>query len=267
MEIKMLEKDKKTGKVSFLLLNSSPSFANAMRRTMVDSVPTMAIEDVEFRKNSSVLYDEIMAHRLGLMPLKSDLKSYTLPAKCKCKGEGCARCSVKMTLKSKSTGYVYASEIKSKDSKIKPVYAKTPVVKLLKGQEVELEATAKLGIGRDHTKWSPCLAYYKYKPVVDIDAAKCKNPEEVAESCPVDVFEVKSGKLAVKKDNLLKCHLCGACAEVASGNSVKLNEAEKDFVFFIEPWGQLGVKEIVAKAADVFIESLEEFDEKVKKAE
>jgi len=66
---------------------------------------------------------------------------------------------------------------------------------------------------------------------------------------------------------LLKCHLCGACAEVASGNSVKLNEAEKDFVFFIEPWGQLGVKEIVAKAADVFIESLEEFDEKVKKAE
>lgn len=267
MEIKMLDKDKKTGRVSFMLLNSSPSFANAMRRTMIDSVPTMAIDTVEFRKNNSVLYDEIVAHRLGLLPLKTDLKSYTLPAKCKCKGEGCARCSVKMTLKSKSTGYVYASEIKSKDAKIKPVFGKTPIVKLLKGQEVELEATAKLGTAREHTKWSSCLAYYKYKPVIDIDAGKCKNPEEVAESCPVDVYEVKSGKLSIKKDNLLKCHLCGACAETASNSSVRLNESDKDFVFFIEPWGQLSVKEIVSKAADVFIESLEEFDEKVKKAE
>ncbi len=58
---------------------------------MTEEVPTMAIEDVEFRKNNSILYDEIIAHRLGLVPLKTDLKSYNLPEKCKCKGEGCAR--------------------------------------------------------------------------------------------------------------------------------------------------------------------------------
>lgn len=266
MDIKMIDKDKKSGRMSFMLLNSNPSFANALRRNMMDSVPTMAIEDVEFKKNNSVLYDEIIAHRLGLLALKTDLKSYTLPEKCKCKGEGCARCSVKMTLKSKGAGYVYASEIKSKDPKIKPVYPKTPIVKLLKGQDIEAEATAKLGTGREHVKWSPCLAYYKYKPVIDINASKCSNADEVAASCPVDVFEVKAGKLAVKKDHLLKCHLCGACAEKAANNSVKLNESENDFVFFVEPWGQLGAKEIVSKAADIFKEQLDSFEESLKKA-
>ncbi len=266
MEIKMIDKDKKSGRVSFMLLNSNPSFANALRRNMIDSVPAMAIEDVEFRKNNSVLYDEIIAHRLGLLALKTDLKSYTLPSKCKCKGEGCARCTVKMILKSKSTGNLYASEIKSKDPKIKPVYPKTPIVKLLKGQEIEIEATAMLGTGREHVKWSPCLAYYKYKPVIEINTAKCTNAEEVAGVCPVDVFEVKAGKLTINKNNMLRCHLCGACAEKAANNSVKLNESDKDFVFFVEPWGQLSVKEIVAKAADIFGEQLDDFEEKLKKA-
>jgi len=266
MEIKMLDKDKKSGRASFMLINSSPSFANALRRNMMDSVPTMAIEDVEFRKNNSVLYDEIIAHRLGLLPLTTDLKSYTITSKCKCKGEGCARCSVKMTLKSKGAGYVYASEIKSKDSKIKPVHPKTPIVKLIKGQEIEVEATAKLGTGREHAKWSPCLAYYKYKPVIEIDAGKCTNAEEVAECCPVDVFDLKSGKLAINKDNLLKCHLCGACTEKAANSSVRLNESDKDFIFYVEPWGQLSVKEIVAKASEVFKEQLQEFKEKLKQA-
>lgn len=266
MEIKMLDKDKKSGRVSFMLLNSNPSFANALRRNMMDSVPTMAIEDVEFSKNSSVLYDEIVAHRLGLLPLTTDLKSYTLASKCKCKGEGCARCSVKLTLKNKGIGYVYASEMKSKDPKIKPVYSKTPIVKLIKGQEVEILATAILGTGKEHAKWSPCLAYYKYKPVIDINTAKCSNAEEVAASCPVDVFEVKGGKLSVKKDNLFNCHLCGACAEKAANSSVRLNESDKDFIFYVEPWGQLSAKEIVTKAADIFGEQLKELDENLKKA-
>jgi DNA-directed RNA polymerase subunit D len=266
MEIKMLDKDKKSGRVSFMLLKSNPSFANALRRNMMDSVPTMAVEDVEFRKNNSILYDEIIAHRLGLLPLTTDLKSYTITSKCKCKGEGCARCTVKMTLASKSAGYVYASEIKSKDSKIKPVHPKTPIVKLLKGQEIEAEMTARLDTGREHSKWAPCLAYYKYKPVIDIDSAKCTNAEEVAESCPVDVYNVKNGKLAINNDNLLKCHLCGACAEKASKGSVKLNESDSDFIFFVEPWGQLKIKDIVAKAAEIFEDQLNELDEKLKKA-
>jgi DNA-directed RNA polymerase subunit D len=86
-DITVLENDKKNGTVTFLLKKTTPAFANALRRVIIDYVPTMAIEDIEFSKNSSILYDEIIAHRLGLTPIKTDLKSYNLISDCKCKGE------------------------------------------------------------------------------------------------------------------------------------------------------------------------------------
>ena len=92
IEVRFLDQDKEKNKLSFVLINSTPSFANAIRRAIVEEVPTMAIEEVEFRKNNSILYDEIIAHRLGLLPLTTDLKSYTISSECKCEGKGCARC-------------------------------------------------------------------------------------------------------------------------------------------------------------------------------
>lgn len=264
MEIKLLDSDKKTGKVSFLVKDITPSFANALRRNMMELVPTMAIEDVEISKNSSILYDEIVAHRLGLLALTTDLKTYNLPSKCKCKGEGCARCTVKLTLAGKGAGYVYASQMKSKDSKIKPVFPKTPIVKLIKGQEIEIISTAVLGQGREHVKWSPGLIWYKNKPIIDIDTAKCTNAQECADACPVKVFDVKNSKLVINKDNELNCHLCGACAEVAANSSIRIGSDEKNYIFYIEPWGQLSAKEIAVKAAEILQEQVKEFEDKLK---
>lgn len=265
MDITKLEEDKKTGRVCFVIKGINPGIANALRRMMMDSVPTMAIDEVEFKKNTSVLYDEVVAHRLGLVPLKSDLKSYFLASKCKCGGVGCSRCSLKLTLKAAGAGEVSAGSIKSKDPAVKPVY-NIPIVKLTKDQEVELLATAKLGQGKEHTKWSPCLAYYRYLPALEINTSKCSNPEEVAKSCPVDVFEVKNNKLSINKSNEKKCHLCRACVDIAANDSVKLNESENDYLFFIEPWGQLTVKEILNKALDMLSEENSEFETTLKAA-
>lgn len=264
MEAIKLDYDKKNGKLSFLIKESSPAFVNALRRNIIDEVPAMAIENVEFRKNSSILYDEIIAHRLGLIPLKTDLKSYNLPSECKCKGEGCLKCTLKLTLKAKGPGLVLASELKSKDPKVTPVYTDTPIVKLLKGQELELEATAMLGKGKEHMKWSPGLAYYKYKPIIDVDERKINNAKEIADSCSVNVYDVKKDKLTINKDNLLKCHLCGACADKAKG-AIKLNETDKEFVFYVESWGQLTPKQMVEEAERIFQAQLEEFATKIKK--
>ena len=79
-----------TGKeeATFFLRGVDAAFANSIRRTIMEDVPTIAIEDVEFRKNSSVLYDEMAAHRMGLIPLTTDLQSYNLPANCKCEKAG-----------------------------------------------------------------------------------------------------------------------------------------------------------------------------------
>src|SRR3990167_7863048 len=126
MEVRLLSQDKENNKLSFVLINITASFANILRRTIIEETPVMAIEEVEFRKNNSILYDEIIAHRLGLLPLTTDLKSYNLPEECKCKGKGCARCQLKLTLNAKGPCIVYASDMKTRDVSIKPVYQKTP---------------------------------------------------------------------------------------------------------------------------------------------
>ena len=264
MEIKVIENNKQAGKVTFILKDSTAAFANTLRRLATAEVPTMAVEEVEFSKNNSVLYDEIVAHRLGLVPLKTDLKSYNLPDKCKCEGKGCARCQLKLVLKSdKGDEMVYASQLKSKDPAVKPVYPDMPIVKLLKSQSIELEATAVLGKGKNHVKWSACHAYYKHKPVAEIDKG-IKNPEEIVEAVPSGVFEIKNDSL-VAKDSLYKYDLAGIAEKVSHGK-VRIKNTN-DFVFNIESFGQLSCKEILKVSMDVLDEQLDEIAELVKKLE
>lgn len=261
MEISALEKDKEKGKLSFLVKGINATIANTIRRMIIEEVPTMAIEEVEFRENSSALYNEIIAHRLGLMPLSTDLKSYNLPSECKCKGKGCARCQLKMTFKTKASGMVYASDIKTRDAKIKPVYPKMPIVKLLKGQKLEFEAIAVLGQGKEHAKWSPGLVYYKTDPTIEI-SSKAAGCEKAAKACPVNVYDFKDGKLSVNNKNLVKCHLCRACVEACDG--IKVIGSKTDFIFSIESWGQLDPRDIVKEATDRLMKKCDEFTKALK---
>ena len=260
VELEVIKADKKNNRLTILFKKTEPSFVNAVRRAILESVPTMAIEDVELRKNSSVLYDEVIASRLGLLPLTTDLESYNLPWKCKCKGEGCASCQVKLTLEAEGPGIITASEIKSKDPKIKPVFPETPIVKLLKGQKIEIEATAMLGTGKMHAKWSPGHVWYKHKPVIKI--GNVKDPHKIAEMSPPGVFDVKNGKLIVNEEKLLTVDLAGLVEEV-SNKEVTLEKSD-DFVMFIESFGQLDCKEILEQAAKSLDEDLEEFEKVLK---
>ena len=145
MNLKIL--DKKENKLTILAKGINAPLANTLRRSIMEEVPVMAIDEVTFVKNTSALYDEIIAHRLGLLPLTTDLKGYEFKENCKCKGKGCARCQLKFILEAKGPCIVYAENLKSKDSKITPVYPKMPIVKLLKGQTLQIEAIARLGKG------------------------------------------------------------------------------------------------------------------------
>jgi len=260
MNIKSLEKGE--NKLSFLISGINPYMANTLRRTIMEEVPVLAIEEVEFKDNSSVLYDEMVALRLGLIPFKTDLKTYELPEECSCKGKGCAKCQLKMMLKVRSTGNVYASEIKTKDPKIKPIYPKMPIVKLLKGQKLEFEATAVLGKGKEHAKWCPGLVYYRAKPIIDIKSNP-KNPEQTVASCPVNVFGLKQDSVVINKDNEMKCHLCMACVE-KSNNAIEVEGSDTDFIFIIESWGQLEPREMVKEAVKIFTKKVDEFQDKIK---
>ena len=117
-----------------------------------------------------------------------------------------------LSLSSKSSGLVLSGDIKSKDPEVKPVFDDIPVVKLLKGQDLDLTAIAVLGKGKVHTKWSPGLATYRYKSNIEIKKEP-QNPEEVVQSCPLNILEIKNGKLTVNKEKALLCHSCDACVE------------------------------------------------------
>ena len=254
MKITKLSENKKVGRTDYLIEDAGYVFANTLRRLIIDEVPTMAIEDVEIHKNGSALYDEIIAHRLGLIPLKTDLK-YVMPNECTCKGEGCAKCTVTFTLKKKGPATVYAEDLKSSDPKVKPVYPKMIITKLLKDQELVLEAKAVLGQGKDHVKFSPGMAYYRFQPIINIKNGKCENANECAKVCPKKVLEVKSGKLSINKKNEMKCDLCEACTDKCPA-CIEVKPNEKNIIFSIESWGQLKNKQI-------FETAIEQMDKKI----
>lgn len=260
MMLKLIKNYEKDNKLVFSVDDIDVAFANAIRRAAIEEVPVMAIEDVEIRRNSSALYDEIIAHRLGLIPLRTDLSSYNLPSKCKCNGAGCARCTLKLSLRAIGPGIVLSSEIKSKDPKIKPVYPDIPIVKLLKGQKLEFEATAMLGKGKEHAKWSPGLVYYKKFPEIKF-SGEIKN-KNLAEKFP-EVFEAKDGKIKVNEKNLMASSLTDSVEEL-TGGTVKVEERENSYVFILESWGQLSCHEIIEEALNQVSEKFETFKEELK---
>lgn len=256
--IKIKDLGKEGNEIKFIIKDINPALANTLRRIIIEEVPVMAIKEINFVKNDSALYDEIIAHRIGLIPFITDLKSYFLPDKCKCDGKGCARCQLKMTLKVKGPATVYASDIKTRDSKIKPVYPKTPITKLLKNQEIEAELIATLGYGKDHSKYTPGLIYYQGCPEIKLKGTTDKKIHDV---CPTKVFKMQGNKVVI--DDELKCILCGACEDISE--DVKIRASDTDFIFRLESWGQLKPKEILLEALNILDSKLSDFSKSLKK--
>jgi len=225
--------------MSLHLTKTSVGFVNSLRRLILESVPTLAIEDIVFKKNDSILYDEILANRLGLIPLVTDLKSYVLPDKCECQGEGCAQCSVGVTLEKIGPCTVYSGDLKFADPSIKSVYDNIPLVKLMDGQELVIEATAILGKGIEHVKWSPGHCFHRNVPNIEVKG-NVENPEEIAMKC--SALKLKSGKLSVDESALFDYNLAYLDDEL--GDKIKISLKEDEFVFEIETWKQLQIKEI-----------------------
>jgi len=156
------------------------AYGNALRRLALSDVPSMAIDFAYFYDNDTSVFDEIIAHRLGLLVLKSDevLDKYGSPEECREASENDEHCYVKVYLEAEagaeSTGfYVKASDLKFSDPLVKPVYPDTPLVYLAPGQRIHLVAYARLGRGFEHGKWSPAsVSVLRYATYVEYDSSK-----------------------------------------------------------------------------------------------
>jgi len=161
MKINVIEATDK--KIRFNVSGIDVNTANALRRIIISEIPTMAIDTVTFYENSSILNDEILALRLGLMPLKTDLKTYNTVSECTCKGKECAKCTATLTMDIKGPKVVYTKEIKCTDPEIGPVHESIPIAKLTENQALKFEAKAKLGTAKEHAKWQGGIASYEMK--------------------------------------------------------------------------------------------------------
>lgn len=133
-------------------------YANALRRICLNGVPVFAIDTVDIIENSSVLADEGISHRLGMIPLKTDSARFVEHSKCKCNSEsGCSNCRVMLMIDSgdsESTRTITSNELTSEDEFVKPTSDKIPIVVIAPGQRLKIEAYARLGRGTEHAKWN-----------------------------------------------------------------------------------------------------------------
>ncbi len=276
MEIQVLEKNPLS--IRLLIRGLPLHVLNSIRRTILAEVPTMAIDYVVFLVNSSVFYDEYIAHRLGLIPLTSDeaLDKYKSPEECVEAGERnifSSDCFVTFTLE--GTGEpgkvitLYSGDLKTSDPSVKPVYDKIPIVALTgriveiderskitkpEIQEIKLEAYARLGRGKEHAKWSPVsVAAHKYVPDINIDYSRCTGLEcgKCVDTCPRNVFMFKDNKLIVRDDKVLECTLCRLCEEICPNKAIDVKWRENEYILFIESTGALKIKRILIEATKI----------------
>ncbi|MFH0897509.1 MAG: DNA-directed RNA polymerase subunit D [Candidatus Bathyarchaeota archaeon] len=259
MKIKILEKD--DNKLLFAVQGIDLAVANALRRAMIAEVPSMAIEDVIIIENSSIMADEILSHRLGLIPLKTDLDSYVLREKCDCKSElGCGKCNVTLTLEAEatdSTRTVYSKEMKSNDPIVIPVSGEIPILKLARSQKVRLEAYARLGRGSEHAKWQPVsVCVVRSSSRVTIDRKKCDSCEKCVKECPKQILNIEGGRVEIV--DYEKCNSCKQCIESCPKDAIKVEDNEDTFIFNIESTGVLPPERIFTGAIEILKEKAQE---------
>ncbi|MCX6749887.1 MAG: hypothetical protein NTZ83_00345 [Candidatus Pacearchaeota archaeon] len=216
------------------------SLINAIRR-YVGQIQIAAIDEVEISKNDSPLYDETLAHRLGLVPLKQGAKK-----------EG------KMKLASQDKGIVYSGSLKG-DFDV--VYNKIPITLLSEGQEVELSANVKLGIGQEHAKFSPGMM--NYREVSEIYADK-EVAEKLKNAFPNIEIKQKGDRYLIVDDK--EKEIADICEGLAEKHGKKIEvKTTNEVIITLESFGQIDAKSIFTKSIEALKKDLSEVSKKLSK--
>lgn len=267
----------------FDLIHVDTSIANAFRRIMISEVPSVAIENVYFLNNTSVIQDEVLAHRLGLVPLKVDPDMLTwldpnlppeerftdqntvvlsLDVQCTRNLDAPKDCKDPMILY--KNAHIYARDLKFEpQGKQVETFAQCPVVpcdpdiliaKLRPGQEISLRAHCILGIGSDHAKFSPvATASYRLLPHIEITQPVRGDDAKKLQKC-------FSRNVIGIKESTGEAYVNDPRADTVSRevlrheelkNKVKLGRVKDHFIFNVESTGAMTPEEIFFKSVRI----------------
>ena len=257
MEIEV--KSQSDNEMVFIIRDAEVPFINAIRRCAMVNVPKIAIEDVNIIRNDSAMFNEVLAHRLGLTPLVSDLdalEGMLLP-----EDEGWEEYTngIMFTLNEVGPKVVYSKDLKSSDSKIKPVYDTIPLVKLKEDEVLNIEAVAKVGYGKEHAKWMPTTvcAYKQYPEITFNDDVEIDY--DCAQACPRGILKSDRRSKKIKILDIEDCAMCKSCVRASDNGYIKVGFRPNDFIFRIETDGAMHPKEVLLKACDVLGEKADKF--------
>ncbi|CAH6720712.1 DNA-directed RNA polymerases I and III subunit RPAC1 [[Candida] jaroonii] len=278
-EIKINSFNEREG--NFDLINIDTSIANAFRRIMIAEVPSVAAETIYIFNNTSVIQDEVLSHRIGLIPLKVDPDVLTwvdpsLDEKDRHTDENTIVLSLDVTCTHNPNApegstdpkelyrnaHIYAKDLKFEPQgrqieifKGRPVVAADPdilLAKLRPGQEIHLRAHCILGVGSDHAKFSPVsTASYRLMPVIDIKEPITGQEAKKFQKCfPSGVIGIKNDQAVVenpRKDTVSREVLRHPEFE----GKVKLGRKRDHFIFNVESTGAMPPDEIFIKSIRV----------------
>ena len=227
-DVTFIERDERSAR--FLVRGITPAFANGIRRAMVADVPTLSVDTVRVIENSSVMFDEQIALRLGLVPL-------TTPDDYE-PGE-----TVTLAIDVEGPATAYSGDLVSSDGQVGPAEENVPIIDLKEGQRLELEADAKLGYGKDHAKHQGGVAVgYRHLQRVLVGDER----DEFADDDP----EVVRGVLEDDGELVEASSFDNDLSSRYPDREVSVEDVPNAFVFDVETDGSMPVDELVSKAAE-----------------
>jgi len=255
--------------ITVILKDVPLEYANALRRASLEEVPTMAIDYVVFYDNTSALSDEIIAHRLAMIPLTSEkaLDRYKPPEVCR-EEKQVDGCYTSLYLEAEAGPEeiltVYSDKLKpQEDPDVAPIRGDIPIIMLGPGQRVVLEAWARLGRGREHAKWSPAtVASLTYLALISVDRDRCTKCGLCSERCPTGAIRMVNGELVVRED---LCNLCRQCVKVCEPEAISLNWRRDAYRLHIESSGALSPERILVQSVIEIKRKLVEFYENLER--
>ena len=277
VKIKILNETEE--KIQILLSKTDRSFANALRRSLISDTPKMAIDSVTFQlgtkeqdeevwETTGPLPDEMVAQRLAMIPIPTVHDKFHFQDECpNCKDvveeeRGCVECQMIYTcvvFGSEEGRWVTAGDMKylgEGSLEIPDEYKSIPITKLLKGQMIEFYATAIMGRGREHTKWSPVcgVSFHPRRMGVLNNKKKSKILWDMDLEIKAKDFD-KDGKLKdIEKVAVLTDELNhvgeGTEASREFGDAVTLEEVPGEFILEFETDGSMEPKVAFMKAVE-----------------